>query len=235
MRIAICDDEVLFREELKHFLLSYSKEHRILVEIVSFNNGAELLAHKKAFDVLFLDYAMPGDNGMTIARTLRANNALCSIIFVTSFPGFMQESFEVAPFRFLEKPVSQKNVYDVLDSYIHQQNSLAPILVCGKFGQRSIAFKDIVFIEGDGKHCTIHTASETIPCSKNLSKALSLLPFHCFVRTHKGFAANMYYIDHFKKDELFFSTGDKIYISRTYAASFRSAYASFIKDCFVRF
>ena len=43
---------------------------------------------------------MPGIDGLETAKLLRQKNCICSIIFTTSFPQFMIDSFEVQAFRF---------------------------------------------------------------------------------------------------------------------------------------
>ena len=40
---AICDDEEMFRKELKDFLLQYKKDRRIHLDIVEFSDGQSLL------------------------------------------------------------------------------------------------------------------------------------------------------------------------------------------------
>ena len=43
LRIAICDDEKLFRENIKKYVLKYLSEKDISSEIDMFNSGKELL------------------------------------------------------------------------------------------------------------------------------------------------------------------------------------------------
>lgn len=101
MQVAICDDEKSFRDELKSVLIEYKMAKRIQIDIYEFENGDSLLNSNIVFDVLFIDFQMPGFNGLETAKRLRLKNCICSIIFITSFPQFVFDSFEVQPFRFL--------------------------------------------------------------------------------------------------------------------------------------
>ena len=120
MLIAICDDEAFFRDELRSYLVEYGKSRRTLVEIFEYSNGETLCSSDYAFDMVFLDYQMPGIDGMETARLLRRRNHRCNIVFVTNFPNFMIESFEVNPYRFYIKPVCKDKIFAMLDEYIRQ-------------------------------------------------------------------------------------------------------------------
>jgi two-component system, LytTR family, response regulator LytT len=104
LRIGICDDTqtdiIHLEKHIKHYMASYNIEF----EIESFRSGATLLQAQKeqTFHILLLDIEMPEINGMMIARYLR--DELYDdvfIVFVTSYPQYMQESFDVQPFLFL--------------------------------------------------------------------------------------------------------------------------------------
>lgn len=70
MLIAICDDEPLFCEQLKEHIYSYSNKYNLDTVVEIFNNGKQLL-NNAHFDIIFLDYQMPGINGLQTARELR--------------------------------------------------------------------------------------------------------------------------------------------------------------------
>lgn len=108
MLVAICDDERPFREELRSILFSYKAERRLNIDVYQYPNGEALLASGKDFDMVFLDYQMPGLDGMAVARELRRKSFTCSIIFVTGYTHFVFDAFEVQPYRFLCKPITTR-------------------------------------------------------------------------------------------------------------------------------
>lgn len=168
MQIAICDDDMFFRTELRKCLVDYKKDRRVQMDIYEFRDGDALLTADAVFDIVFLDYQMPNLNGMDTARQLRARNSICNIVFVTNFPDFVFESFEVNPYRFYKKPISPNEIESMFDFYIRQQKALSPIIINDFDGQKVIASKNIIYLEGDGKYCLIRTVSETVHSSKTL-------------------------------------------------------------------
>lgn len=199
MQVAICDDERIFREELKEILIQYKTEKRLHIDIFEYENGQELLASENVFDMVFMDYQMPKLNGLEAARILRTKNSICSIIFITSYPEFILDSFEVQPFRFMVKPIKNEKIYEVIGSYIKQQKLLYPLIVIENGEQKSVNAQDIIYIEGDGKYCIIRTNKETIHSSKTISHVHKLLPEYCFYRIHKSYVINMYCVSSLKK------------------------------------
>lgn len=58
MRIAICDDERFFREELRKQLDNYAKEYAFDFVYTEFPSGQLLLESSIEFDLIFMDYQM---------------------------------------------------------------------------------------------------------------------------------------------------------------------------------
>lgn len=235
MQVAICDDELIFRKELRDYLVAYKTERRIQIDIYEFENGKDFLNCDLIFDIVFMDYQMPNLDGLETAKQLRLKNSLCSIVFITSYSDFfIKDAFEVNTYRFFDKPISYDKIYSMLDTYIAQQKALAPIMIYDFDGQKTIPFKDIVLIEGDNKYCKIHTTNETVPCSKTVVGTLRLLPEFCFYRTHKSYAINMYFVSKIENDTIFMINGETAYLSRKYAPGFKKAYREFVKNYYVR-
>lgn len=117
IKIAICDDDVALTGKIEDMLCSIAKKSFIPIETEVFWVGeklAEAVENKNCFDVIFLDIEMGHDDGITVARRIRETDKNVLIIYVTSHESYMQESFSVRPFRFLIKPVEDKEMVDCL-------------------------------------------------------------------------------------------------------------------------
>lgn len=233
MMIAICDDEAYFRSALKAYILEYKQQRRLHIDIYEYETGNALLASSKAFDMVFLDYQMPGLDGMAVARTLRRKQITCSIVFVTGYPDFVYDSFEVQPYRFWRKPIVASQIEKLLNNYIAEQKQLAPLIVINDYEQKVIAAKDILYLEGNGKYCIVRTHNETYNSSKTLAQVHALLPQHCFYRSHKSYVVNLYSIDSFADGVAALTNGEFVRIGRNKMGEFNRVYKQFIKDyCF---
>lgn len=234
MRVAICDDEKFFREELRSVLFAYKAERRLHMDVYLYSSGEALLAERKVFDMVFLDYQMPGMDGMAAARELRRRNLTCSIVFVTSYPEFVFEAFEVQPYRFLRKPITAEQTETLMTGFIREQKKLAPITVMADGELVTIPSKDILYLEGAGKYCIIRTVTETYNSSKTLAQVHALLPQHCFYRSHKSYVINLYSIHSFEKGIAKLTNGENATIGRSKMGEFKRIYKQFIKDYYFK-
>lgn len=233
MLIAICDDEQVFRDSLRSMIFEYKAKHRLHIDVYEYADGQSLLNSSKVFDMVFLDYQMPGIDGMQVARALRNKNCTCSIVFITGFPDFVYDAFEVQPYRFFVKPIHAGQIENLLNAFVAQQKQLAPIIVINESEQIVVQAKDVLYLEGNGKYCTIRTNQATYNSSKTLSQVHALLPQYCFYRSHKSFVVNLYSVYSFNQEIITLTNGEIARIGRNKTANFKNVYKQFIKDYFI--
>ena len=107
-RIAICDDERICRDQLSSFLTRYAKQNKEEFELLVFENADRLLLYyPKDLDLLFLDIAMDGVDGMEAAREIRKADKHVCIIFITTMVQYAIDGYAVKAFGFIRKPVSE--------------------------------------------------------------------------------------------------------------------------------
>ena len=106
MKIAICDDEKKLRKDLRSLIEIQMDLSGGDYTIEEFEDGRDLAAaeKKKDIQILFLDIEMPGMDGMETAKALRAAGCRMLIIFVTAYPDFVFQGYEVQAFHYILKP-----------------------------------------------------------------------------------------------------------------------------------
>src|SRR6476646_3733267 len=102
LRVLIADDEPLAAERLQ--LLLARAEGAQLVGTASDGDSAINLTEALHPDVLLLDIAMPGLDGIGVARALAAQTPSPAVVFVTAFDQFAVAAFEVEAVDYLMKP-----------------------------------------------------------------------------------------------------------------------------------
>lgn len=118
MKIAICDDQIFFHNDLKKHLESYSQKRHLDFMYSDYTNGSDLLKSNFDYELVFMDFQMKGLNGLQTAQKLRKKNKDVVIIFMTNFPNIVFDAFEVNAFRFLLKPIDPQKLEDALDKYM---------------------------------------------------------------------------------------------------------------------
>lgn len=84
IRILIADDHALFREGLKHIL----QENPDMVVAGVAGSGQEVMdkVWKEDYDVVLLDIAMPGMNGLDTLKLLKAQKPKLRVLVVSMYP-----------------------------------------------------------------------------------------------------------------------------------------------------
>ncbi len=234
MIVAVCDDEELFRKDMTELLVEYKKARRLPLDIVEFSSGTELLEYEYPCDIVLLDYDMPGIDGMQTARALREKKSLCCIIFATAYSEYVFDAYEVNTYRYLVKPITHEKLAPVIDSYIRERKMLAPITLYVDGEQLTVSSESIIYLEADGRSCTVRTDKKALHSSKTLMQLDELLPRHCFYRTHKSYTVNFYYISAIKENTVILTNGERVLISRKRAGDFKKAYKEFVKHFICR-
>ena len=228
--IAICDDERFFRNSIINAIGSYPNMHCLDITKDEYICGEDLLNSKKKYNIVFLDYKMSGLNGLETAKLLREKDKDCTIIFLTGFPSFVYESFEVGTFRFFEKPLDVEKLHKALDDFLTVYKNDYPLTLNLGRVTRNIQSSEIMFIEADNKKCYITLAEEILHCAIPMSSIGNLLPKDIFYKVHKAFIANFNQIRNYDKEYIYFTNGKSIPVSRKNFAEFKDAYRNFIKS-----
>jgi DNA-binding NtrC family response regulator len=107
-RILIVDDEAVIRRGFDRLL---SGDH---CRTSTANNGAAALnamVHEP-FDVVLLDLRMPGEDGLSVLRKIKAGWPRSEVVVITGFPSIesVKEAVQAGAFDYLAKPVEAEDV-----------------------------------------------------------------------------------------------------------------------------
>ena len=103
LRILVVDDEPLAVERLQ--LLLARCPGATVVGTANDGEAALRIAEAVTPDLVLLDIAMPGMDGIDVARALSESPVDPAVVFVTAFDNFAVAAFDVAAIDYLMKPV----------------------------------------------------------------------------------------------------------------------------------
>ena len=120
MRIAIVDDIISERENLREKLNAQLARLSLDTIIFDFASGADFLsaAGKERFDLVFLDIYMKGQNGVDTAEMLRRFDTDCLLVFITTSTDHALDGFRVRAFHYLVKPYTDSDLSTLFDEII---------------------------------------------------------------------------------------------------------------------
>lgn len=216
LKICICDDDILIHDILKNELLKY-KNMLSEVEIEDLFSAEDLVKqynHNNNYDIIFLDVEMLELNGIEAAEEIRKKDSKVIIIFVSSHPNYVFESFNVEPLHFLVKPISEAEFKNVFFRAVSKYNTLNSVLSLKWQNERyQIKISQILYIEAYRRHITVYTENEYFEAVGKLSEMLKVLEPHGFIRTHQGFLVNMDFIKRFDISDVVLFNDKRIMLS----------------------
>ncbi|MEO6198904.1 MAG: LytTR family DNA-binding domain-containing protein [Sphingomicrobium sp.] len=196
LRVLVADDEPLAVERLQ--LLLAKAEGAQLVGTASDGESAVSLTAALHPDVLLLDIAMPGLDGISVARSLAGQDCSPAVIFVTAFDQFAVAAFEVEAVDYLMKPVDPRRLQRALDrarTYIEQRTAKPPssgsqwleeFWASDLSGLVRIAARDVDRVSAERDYMRLHVGRRSWLIHHSMTALEEGLDPETFVRLHRS-------------------------------------------------
>lgn len=230
MNIAICDDNKEYINMLEKYILDKNAPD---ITCDAFYSGEELIKTYNIgdgnYDVIFLDMEMNVLNGIETANIIRKSDKHVIIVFVTSHTKYMQDCFECSPFRFLVKPVSDRDFDKVFDDILKKLSEERTTFVFTENRNKVRLFcEDIVYFECQGHYIHIFTKDKTHKICKTMAELYANIDKSMFLQVHKSFVINLNYVREIKESEIIlYDTQRIIPISRTFKKQVATSFINF--------
>lgn len=222
LRIAICDDDSSAVATHKKIAETCLMQSRSAGEIVSYTTSSNLLYDITEdgffFDLVLLDIEMPGNTGMEIAEKIKPYLPNVKIIFITSHIEYAIDAFELSIFRYVPKDDINKRLSSAIQDAIKlielEDGKAYTIQTNSRF--EKIPYKEIFYIERDGKNASISAVGGVSKVRKSLQQVYEELNAEEFVYIDRGYIVNMIHIMQIKDGMAVLKNGLSLPISRTH-------------------
>ena len=198
LRVLIADDEPLAAERLQ--VLLARANGATLVGTASDGESAINMAEALSPDLVLLDIAMPGLDGIDVARALTGQSPSPAVVFVTAFDQFAVAAFEVAAVDYLMKPVEPDRLQRALDrakEYLEHRKTPsakpgAPSEWIEEFwasdltGLVRIAARDIDRVSAERDYMRLHVGRRSWLIHHSMAALEEGLDPELFVRLHRS-------------------------------------------------
>ena len=228
MRIAVCDDN---KTELEKIKSCFCRLHEHCTECRYFVSAKDLLSTEMPTqDMYILDIEMPDMNGLELAKKIREKDSRALFVFLTSYTKYMKDVFDVVTFDFLEKPISDEKLRQVLEraaSYLNMTNRHF------SFGYRanrySIDYDRILYIEKKGRQALIHAEKEIYKTNMTVEEIWKQLDPKLFVHIHSSYIINLYNLVRKNNEIAIMRNGEELYITKGYRRELAIKHMEFVQ------
>lgn len=228
MRIAFCDDHKNLITELDRLVKQYNKQNYLEDEFFYFTTPSKLYSflQTEKIDVIFMDLEFNNisEDGIEWSKRITMQFPKTIIIILTAYENRYKEGYVARAFRFMTKPIQEKELYDNL--YACRQELLLNQTI--SFVRRGVPYDvlihDIFYISAQSGGSELWTSSNIFYGDESLAFWEEKLPFNIFFRCHKKYLVNLSHVIEFDKQFCTLVNGEKIPISRRKWKEFQIAY-----------
>ena len=216
-KIAICDDENAQLKFLSSLVKKWALCEKHTAEISVFESAEAFMfqyAEDKAFDILLLDIEMGNMDGLELARRIRMENDTIQILFITAYPDFIAEGYEVSALHYLMKPVDEEKLRAVLSRAAANLKKAERVEIFYVDGEAlRIPIDEIVSVEAFAHSVVVTTVKEKYRLSETISKIENLLG-DGFIRCHRSYLVALKYMKRITKTDIVLDSDEKIPLAR---------------------
>jgi DNA-binding LytR/AlgR family response regulator len=198
LRVLVVEDEPSTRAELAGQL----SEQPSVAAVACADGGDEAvrLLGSGSFDAAFLDIAMPGLNGMDVARILRRLSDPPAIVFVTAYDNHAVEAFGLGAVDYLLKPFRPDRLAEAVarieavrrgPAVAEKTDDMAVVQV--DLGGRTVFIRrdDIAYVEAHGDYTRLHVGTDSHLLRQSLTYLEQVWETAGFVRVHRSYLVNL--------------------------------------------
>ena len=220
LRVAVCDDDRVYLEQIKEEIKEYigSMPGTVDMQVSLFTDGRRLYeaGQQQPFDLVFLDIEMPERDGFWLAEQLGISCPETRLIFVSSHESWVFDAHEYMPLWFVRKGLLKRDMGRALQKYFQvTARRKISYKIQGGFGAGEVLLRDIMYIE-----CNGHTLTYKMSGGAEYSVYGSLKPVaeelrdYGFLRIHRNYLVNQAYISQIEKQDAVLKNGAVIPMGR---------------------
>ncbi len=220
-RLAICDDELCYREQISVLLSSFMEQnYRGLYHFDTYDSGKAIcsaIENGMQYDAIFLDIHMPDMNGMEIANIIKNTAPDTIIVLVTACKDYVLEGYKVEAFRYLLKSELEEVFPECISSILQKFEKKNGTKFQFVEGDISLNVQDVIYVESSKHRVIFHTKLSKMPqlhMYEKLDIVEEKLLSKKFIRIHKSYLVNVAEIEAINSYKVILKCGVQLPIPR---------------------
>lgn len=196
MHIVVCDDLEQDAQKTKHFLEAYFSQHHMILPKIDIVHTSKELWQQQPIDLLFLDIELAGELGISVAEEVNRQQPETLIVFVSSYPYYVTDTYKVDAVQFLVKPLQHDVFTQVMEQVWRRYQAKHAYYVRRCEGEpMAIVKSQVVYIAAQKRILTAFLANgNKRQYYGTLAEEEQTLAETGFVRCHKSYLVNLNYV-----------------------------------------
>lgn len=218
VKLAICDDERIQRQQLTASVTAYFRRECIPVSIQEYESAEQLLLEydtENDFDIVLLDIKMGGMDGISLANELRSKNEALAIIFITGMTDYIFEGFRLNAINYLLKPVEEEKLWQCLEQAVTQRQQQEDVLIL-RVDKELIKIRksQILRVESDGHYLKVITDKGAYRTKRSMKEVEQELPAQDFYKISRSDLLHLHAVERITRKDITMINGEQIPIPK---------------------
>lgn len=239
LRIAIVDDEAVFRRRIGDFVERYLVSKTIEYEVELYDSGREITklgSDIRYFDIFFLDISMQDVDGISTATTIRKFSENAYIVFVTAYIDYSIEGYKVNAIRYVLKDSDnlEDGLTECMEAILKKMAVREPVLQLHfNEGIKEVPINQILYVESTLHKLTFHLIdhSDVLTMYQTLNTIeRELAGYHTFLRVHQSFLVNIRHIETVNHYIVYLDNGEEMMVPKVRYGDVKKAFIKYKGD-----
>jgi DNA-binding LytR/AlgR family response regulator len=224
LKIAICDDEKLYCENIKKIISEYCTKRNIEFQVVLFKSGNDFASIENSisqFNIVYLDVNMDGLDGIETAKIIRYWSKEIFIVFITAFINYTLEGYKVDAIRYiLKNNTLRENIHESLNAVFEKMDFSNHVYeFIFKEGLRKLSSGQIILIESNLHVLRFQVIIRSEIKNYTMIAKLNdiqkqLVEENAFVRIHQSYLVNFKFVKDISNYQAILWNDDVLPVSR---------------------
>ena len=232
IKLAIVEDEQIYRDQLKEYLFQYEQESGNEFLITCFDDGEDITEnYKTEYDIILLDIQMRFMDGMKTAEIIRQKDPEVIIMFITNMTQYAVKGYEVDALDYVLKPVTYFAFTQKLDRAIERMKKRSDFFLMLQMpdGLLKLDIAKLLYVECQSHTLFYHTRTAVFSARGRMEDIEKKLSDYGFFRSNKGYLVNLRYVERVQ-DNCCIIAKERLAISRRRKNEFMEAMVNYVSE-----
>ena len=236
MRIVICDDDILFINQIRFYVEQFLSQNELSAEVADYVSAHSLISTLNIpTDLFLIDVKYTEYLNFEIASKIRTIQPDTCIIFISNMVDEVFASFAYAPLRFLRKDFISEEIDEALSSFlINYQNFPSVIEVTSNNGILIVPVASINIAESDKHYIHLYCGDKYYTIRGKLSDYYKTFSHENIFPINQSYMINLKYIKYYKISSVTLENDLKLNISKKYRETFKINYFKYQQKYFYK-
>lgn len=227
-RLCVCDDNSATLTAVENLLEAPPLKGHFRYDLYESSERLLDCLNEKDYNIFLLDIELGQMDGLTLAHKLREQDPYALILFMTNYPHYVYDVFDVRVFDFIQK----KDLSDKLPKALTRAEKDLMLgndhfIFHTQKQHLSLPLRDILYIEKEARKAVFHTRTKVYECNLTIKELWEQLDPELFISVYSWRIVNIMYITAIQGNEVTLINGETLHVGKEYSHALKAKHLAY--------